>query len=303
MRKVYLNARGVVPLLAGAALLAMVACSSTIETSGVPLESTDTTLSTPAPEIADTSVVPMTTKEAARRFLDIVCPTDFALHVLENASLAEGGWKPVKPKAVQPLTRTAVEAAGTASQGLDRDDWPEAVAEVMPLVRSEYLELLGPLNQIDQASSGAGMQGPWKQIQSLPRTAEQQVRLSLGLPTAGAKDDGCPPAPRVSSPKPKPQSSSVTPAVPAVPSDYRTRLCTTSAGNLPAVTSGESSQNVRLLQWALRQLGYYRGDIGGNYGSQTYEATVAFQYANGLGQTAPGSVAVNTWTRLQSYLC
>lgn len=241
-------------------------------------------------------------KEAARQFLAIVCPTDTALHLVETVQLSKGSWKSVKPKDVQPYTRNAVEAVRTTSQELERTDWPEDVASIMPEVSREYLELLAPLDSIDQSASGAAMQSPWRQIQSLPRVAEQQVRVSLGLGTIGSKDDGCPPPPKVAPPREE-SGDSADPVQPAVPTDYRTRLCTTSPGALPAVTPGESSNDVKLLQWALAQLGYYRGAIGGNYGDLTYEATYAFQLNNGLGRTAPGSVAVNTWSWLQYYLC
>lgn len=241
-------------------------------------------------------------KEAARQFLAIVCPTDTALHLVETVQLSKGSWQSVKPKDVQPYTRNAVEAARTTSQELERTDWPENVASIMPEVSREYLEILAPLDSIDQAASGAAMQRPWKELQSLSRVAEQQVRVSLGLGTAGSKEDGCPPPPKVE-PTQEESGGSADPAQPAVPTDYRTRLCTTSPGALPAVTPGESSSDVKLLQWALAQLGYYRGAIGGNYGDLTYEATYAFQLDNDLGRTAPGSVAVNTWSWLQNYLC
>lgn len=252
------------------------------------------------PSVAGTPI--LGAKEAAERFLAIVCPTDTALHLVETVQLSKGTWKSVKSNDVQPYTRNAIEAARTTSQELDRPDWPESVAALVPEVSREYLEMLAPLDLIDQSTTGAVMQNPWKQILSLSRVAEQQVRVSLGLGTVGSKNDGCPPPPRVQ-PPPEAETSSPGSSQPAVPTDYRTRLCTTRVGSLPAVTPGQSSRDVMLLQWALTQLGYYRGAIGGNYGDLTYQATYSFQLDNGLGRTAPGSVSVNTWSWLQYYLC
>lgn len=289
-----------------AAALVLTACtgntgasSSTPETSSM---SAPTTSGSPSAE-SDTPREVLGSKEAAAEFLAIVCPTDTALHLVENVSLTAQGWKQVKPKDMQPYTRSAVEAARLANQKLQRDDWPDSVAALMTAVSNEYLELLAPLDQIDQASSGAQMLDPWKRIRALPRVAEQQVRVTLGLGTVGSKDDGCPPAPKAPKPANTSGTNSSGTSTPAAPTDYRTRLCTTSAGSLPAVTPGESSGNVKLLQWALTQLGWYRGAIGGNYGDQTFDATHGFQLANGLGRDAPGSVAVNTWSWLQYYLC
>jgi len=243
-------------------------------------------------------------KEAAREFLAIVCPTDSALHLVETVSLTAGGWKEVKPKDVRPYAKNAIDAARLASQDLQRDDWPESISKQMPQVAREYLEMLAPLEEINQSATGESMNRPWKRIRSLSRTSEQQVRLTLGLAGVGSQDDGCPPAPKAPKPAASAAPTSPTaPAVPATPTDYRTRLCTTAPGSLPAVGPGESSANVRLLQWALSQLGYYRGAIGGNYGDMTFDATYRFQLDNGLGRTAPGSVAVNTWSWLQFYLC
>ena len=289
-----------------AAALVLTACTGN---PGAPSSAPETS-SQSAPSSSDSSESESATprvvlgpKEAAAEFLAIVCPTDTALHLVENVSLTAQGWKQVKPKDIQPYTRSAVDAVRLANEKLQRDDWPDDVAELMTDVSKEYLELLAPLDQIDQATSGSQMLEPWKRIRALPRVAEQQVRVTLDLGSVGAKDDGCPPAPKAPKPTSTSGSNSGGSSTPAAPTDYRTRLCTTSAGSLPAVTPGESSDNVKLLQWALTQLGWYRGAIGGNYGDLTYDATYGFQLANGLGRTAPGSVAVNTWSWLQYYLC
>jgi hypothetical protein len=277
--------------------VALSACTSS-ESSGP--EPGDFVESSQGQAEAEAETALMTADAAGKAFLAAVCPTDTALHLVETVSLSVGGWGSVKPKEVRPYTAAAIDAAGLASDDLSRDDWPEDVASLMPEVAREHLELLTPLEEMNQAGAGAQMQGPWKRIRSLPRVAEQEVRLKLGLGGVNSRDDGCPPAPRV--PKADP-SVSPSMAAPVTPTDYRTRLCTTSASSLPAVSRGESSSNVRLLQWSLAQLGYYGGAIGGNYGDKTFDATYRFQLANGLGRTSPGSVGVNTWSWLQYYLC
>lgn len=83
--------------------------------------------------------------------------------------------------------------------------------------------------------------------------------------------------------------------------DFKRQLCRSDPSDLPALTPGESSEGVKLLQWAMRELGLYRGAIGGNYGQQTLAATSQFQLDVGLGGS--GNVAINTWSALQSLLC
>lgn len=84
-------------------------------------------------------------------------------------------------------------------------------------------------------------------------------------------------------------------------SDFANWLCFTPASALPAIVPGESSNSVRLLQWALTQVGYYNAAIGGNYRTETRAATSRFQLDNGLGGS--GNVSTNTWGWLQWYVC
>jgi len=287
-------------------LAVTVGCSSATPVGESPEAGSSTSASQTASPVGDSTQETLSTDAAVSVFLGIVCPTDSALHLLETVAIAAGDWRSVKPKDAQPYARSAIDAVRLTSQQLQREDWPDSVSGLMPEVAREYLALLTPLEEINQATAGGQLQGAWKRMKSLPRTAEQQVRVSVGLPNVGAADDGCPPAPK----RPKPQalptvtpSASPAPPQPATPTDYRTWLCTTRPGNLPAVSRGDSSRNVKLLQWSLQQLGYYRGAIGGNYGEQTFEATYYFQLDNGLGRTSPGSVGVNTWSWIQYYLC
>ena len=50
----------------------------------------------------------------------------------------------------------------------------------------------------------------------------------------------------------------------------------------PVIRTGMSGQNVKDLQSRLRALGYYTGEIDGQFGAATQEAVVAFQRRNGL---------------------
>ncbi|BAZ13667.1 putative N-acetylmuramoyl-L-alanine amidase [Calothrix sp. NIES-4071] len=65
-----------------------------------------------------------------------------------------------------------------------------------------------------------------------------------------------------------------------------------------AVSRGTSGGEVRSVQQCLRQLGYFRGPITGNFGSQTQDAVTRFQRANGL--PAVGSVGPRTQQLLRS---
>lgn len=132
-------------------------------------------------------------------------------------------------------------------------------------------------------------------------TTPPAVTVTADPPTSGDPQSGrsTPPEPtRTITIAPTP---TVTVTRPPERSDYRNWLCTTSADRLPAIVPGESSNNVRLLQWSLAETGYYNAAIGGNYGAATREATSRFQLDNGLGGS--GNVAVNTWSWLQYYLC
>lgn len=54
------------------------------------------------------------------------------------------------------------------------------------------------------------------------------------------------------------------------------------------------------IQTALKNAGFYQGDIDGKIGSKTKEAVVKFQEANGL--NPDGNVGSRTWEKLSEYL-
>ncbi len=69
---------------------------------------------------------------------------------------------------------------------------------------------------------------------------------------------------------------------------------------MQTVMIGSTGPDVKLLQAVLANIGYYRGNTDGYFGTQTQNAVVAFQRSNGL---APdGIVGPATWGALDRYL-
>ena len=64
----------------------------------------------------------------------------------------------------------------------------------------------------------------------------------------------------------------------------------------PELKYGDSGSNVTVLQTRLKELGYFNGTVGGNFGMLTQTAVTAFQTAAGL--KADGVVGTDTWTAL-----
>jgi len=60
----------------------------------------------------------------------------------------------------------------------------------------------------------------------------------------------------------------------------------------PVLRAGMTGQNVKDLQSRLYALGYYAGEVDGQFGAGTKEAVIAFQRRNGLG--ADGIVGEET---------
>ena len=74
-----------------------------------------------------------------------------------------------------------------------------------------------------------------------------------------------------------------------------TLVITSSAAALK-LQKNDKSDNVRRLQQALTQLGYYSGTVDGSFGSGTKAAVTAFQQANSL--TVDGIVGPKTQAAL-----
>ncbi|MBW4506760.1 MAG: peptidoglycan-binding protein [Scytonematopsis contorta HA4267-MV1] len=66
--------------------------------------------------------------------------------------------------------------------------------------------------------------------------------------------------------------------------------------NRPTLRAGSQGDSVSELQGALKLLGYYTGEVDGNYNEQTVAAVSQFQKSAGL--PADGIVAASTWQKL-----
>ncbi len=66
--------------------------------------------------------------------------------------------------------------------------------------------------------------------------------------------------------------------------------------NRPTLRAGSQGDSVSELQGALKLLGYYTGEVNGNYNEQTAAAVSQFQKSAGL--PADGIVAASTWQKL-----
>ena len=62
-----------------------------------------------------------------------------------------------------------------------------------------------------------------------------------------------------------------------------------SSSSYPSLKTGNTGENVKKIQRRLKELGYFSGDIGGNYLSKTTAAVKAFQKAIGVSQTGNAS--------------
>ena len=75
------------------------------------------------------------------------------------------------------------------------------------------------------------------------------------------------------------------------PPSYRTVTNPPVGSNYVTLKMGDSGAPVELLQRALRNGGYFKGDIDGRYGASTYQAVLKFQANNGLKQTGSANAA------------
>jgi len=187
-----------------ASLLGLSACSGANSTADPAPESASASAA-PAPE--GTSASPEVTQQTLsledtkRQFLSIVCYTDTSLQNLNGAALNSGGWSGIPRKEAATYAEAAIDAAREAVRRMQEADWPDSVASQLPAMESEYLAMLRPLEQIAQASKADDRSQAWRELKSQDRTAEQQVRLTLGLGPVDSTDDGCPPPVEINAPK------------------------------------------------------------------------------------------------------
>ena len=72
------------------------------------------------------------------------------------------------------------------------------------------------------------------------------------------------------------------------------------SGNYATIESGQKGDRVRLLQAALKKLGYYTGAVDGSFGSGTRSAVKSFQKSAGL--TQDGKAGTKTLTKIEARL-
>ncbi len=87
-----------------------------------------------------------------------------------------------------------------------------------------------------------------------------------------------------------------TPKPTAVPTPVPTLTAEENASSYPVLQTGSSGSAVRALQEALTELGFYSGEISSQFGTETYDAVIAFQKKNKYPET--GIVDAN----LQAFL-
>ena len=76
---------------------------------------------------------------------------------------------------------------------------------------------------------------------------------------------------------------SLTPTpLPPVPDTVREKNVITDVTPEPPLRNGSQGEKVRELQERLLELGYYQGEVDGQFGPGTKEAVIAFQTRNGL---------------------
>ena len=93
---------------------------------------------------------------------------------------------------------------------------------------------------------------------------------------------------------------SLTPTpLPPVPDTVRaTEVTAGEATPEPPLRNGSTGEKVESLQTRLTELGYYQGEIDGQFGAGTREAVIAFQKRNGL--DADGLAGEETLRKLNS---
>ncbi|MSW42247.1 MAG: hypothetical protein F2842_08555 [Actinobacteria bacterium] len=253
---------------------------------------------------------PITKDRAKEFFLATVCPVATSLKIIDNLWINPGGWKAVVPSTARPYTQSASAEARKAATALTAGGvaWPDGLLSSINGMEQNFLSMIVPLEAMVNAPTGAAMEAPWSKVALNPRIAEQQARIDLGLPAADAANDGCPPVPRskpkpVALPKPKPTSDAdISGGSGQSERSYGEWLCGADAEGLPGFSAySRDGRSVAMLQWALKSLGDYQGDIGGNYGPQTFIAVRSFQLGVGLGGS--GDVGPNTWGAIQRRIC
>ena len=146
------------------------------------------------------SLVDLSLDQVSEQFLASVCPADTALQVLNSVAVAAGGWTNVSPGEIEPYADGAMAAVIGTTKDLQNLSWPEDLAAGISAVTQEHAQLIVPLDQIKNASTGTEMRESWQALRELPRSGENILRAQLGLGLAWSSNDGCPPPPPVTEP-------------------------------------------------------------------------------------------------------
>ena len=275
---------------------------------------TQTVTVTPSPAQSSTVTSEADTRKVlAQELLDAVCPSDYALGVLENAAITAGGWAAAAPSSLRPSAKRAIRAVQTTAGGLQQDaDWPAQYRPDVAATVDEYFAMVTPLQQIVDADSGEAMGKAWKRLANMPRVAEQRLRASLGLGLAMTNKDGCPKLPRASapaSPDQAPSNQNPSPATGPMPQlngptieSTGDALCTTPVYRMPDLVTASSDPSwTRVIQVMAVLYGFNPGVIDGQYGPNTISAVKGLQ--SYLGVVPDGQVGPITWTALQNDYC
>lgn len=97
--------------------------------------------------------------------------------------------------------------------------------------------------------------------------------------------------------------STTTPAMPEVKAEARVEAVPEVSKSIklePLPPSGPYKPAATEIQAALKNAGFYAGEVDGKIGARTKKAIAEFQKANGL--TADGKVGPKTWNVLSKYL-
>jgi hypothetical protein len=191
--------------------------------------------------------------------------------------------------------------SGDPGRGENPDDWFGAAEP--GAVRPGSGQALGEDDATREDWLDAGTEPP----QAPPRQGLTRVRLWLvvaalaialliGLAAAGVFSGGS--TPKVT----EPPTTATTPAQTATGTGTGTGATTTPAAAAPTTTLafGDKGPQVKKLQQALKQLGYYNGKVDGDYGPATKAAVEKFQQDAGL--AVDGIVGAKTLSALKSRL-
>lgn len=169
-------------------------------------------------------------ESAGETFIDTVCPTRVALDNLLATAISAGGWREMLAEDARQYAQEAVAQTQATVRGLDEAAWPDPLTATIPGVVDEYLATLRPLERLASANP-KDRAAAWRDLQSLSRSHEEKVRISLGLGSYDSTDNGCPLPPNV---KPQPQESNAKTEEPSSQSDSSawTMHWTSPSGNI-----------------------------------------------------------------------